>query len=96
MGHKAFKTPSRAAVAMHRALNPQYPAANAAVTANAITQALCPAIFKPLSAAISQIIGSIASKNSNSNNCFPTFLNWIIQFIDFIYFSLRFTLFRYS
>ncbi len=74
---------------MHRILNPQYPPARAAVIKSAITHALCPAIFRPLMAAISQIIGSIASTNSNNNKTLPPFFilgNPIYEFIPYLYF----------
>ena len=46
-------------------------AANTAVIANAIRQALWPAIFSTLSAIISHKMGSIAKKNFKNNDTAP-------------------------
>ncbi len=80
MGHRAFSAPSRAAVATEGMPSFQYPAASAAEIRNAITQALCPAIFSPLSATISQRIGSIARRNFRNNIFSPPFQNWVSHF----------------
>lgn len=71
MGHNAFKIPSKAAVAVQAAFNSQWKAASRAVKRSAIRQALCPAIFNPLKAAISQRMGSIASANCKNNKASP-------------------------
>ena len=67
IGHNAFSTPSSVAVAIFPAGNFQQNMDNSAVRIHARKQALCPGIFKTLSAITSQRIGIIASRNRKTS-----------------------------
>ena len=67
MGHKAFKTPSKAAVEVFTGLSFQNDKANTTVMAKAIPHAFQLDILSLLNAMMSQIIGSMASKNFKNN-----------------------------